>query len=109
MFCQGVITLCFVIDISTVVTLVGSTTPRVRCADNPFCFFYRMTRIVLMVRDVLSSGDCHRNDTQCVQGTCTRTCTGTGETCGATGWVCEDSLCVKSCNIKQDCHYSQVS
>ena len=56
-----------------------------------------------------SQDDCHRDDTQCVHGTCTRTCTGTGETCGATGWVCEDSLCVKSCNIKQDCHYSQVS
>ena len=64
-----------------------------------------------MVRDVLSSGDCHRNDTQCVQGTCTRTCSDTGETCGATGWDCENSLCTKTCNItsRADCHYSQAS
>ena len=63
-----------------------------------------------MVRDVLSSGDCHRNDTQCVQGTCTRTCTDTGETCGATGWDCENSLCTKTCNItsRADCHYSHA-
>ena len=44
MFCQGVITLGFVIDICTVVKLVGTTTPRVGWAEKQFCFFSETVR-----------------------------------------------------------------